>query len=371
MVVREVVSRQDKDRFIRFPWKIYRKDPVWVPPLILERREFLDARKNPFFEHAEVRLFMAFDHGAELGRIAGIVNRTHVQTHGEKAGFFGLFECVEDQAAASALFTTAADFLRSRGMEIMRGPENMCVNDDIGLLIQGFETPPMVMMPYNPPYYSRLVEGWGFTKAMDLYAYYGEAPDGSIPERVAKGVEISRRRYNYGVRPVRMTDFDAEARRIQTVYNAAWQENWGALPMTDREFEHLAKNLKQVLDPDLCLIAEVGGEVAGFSLALPDINQALRRMNGRLFPFGLLKLLYYRRKIDAARIITMGIVKKFRGMGIDYCFYLETYRRALAKGIWKGEMSWVLENNTIMNGILDKLGFRIYKVYRLYDFPLQ
>jgi ribosomal protein S18 acetylase RimI-like enzyme len=247
----------------------------------------------------------------------------------------------------------------------------MCVNDDIGLLIYGFEIPPVVMMPYNPSYYACLVESHGFRKAMDLYAYYGETPDGSIPERVVRGVDVSRRRYNYSVRSLRMADFDAEAKRIQAVYNAAWQENWGALPMNDREFTHLAQNLKQIMDPELCLIAEVGAEVAGFSLALPDINQVLKRLDGRLFPFGLLKLLYYKRKIDAARILTMGVIKKFRRMGIDYCLYYETYRRAIARGIRKGEMSWVLETNTVMNGALQKLGFKVYKVYRLYDLPLQ
>ncbi len=371
MIIREATTRKDVNRFIKLPWKIYQNDPSWVPPLIAERRDALNRQKNPFFEHADVKLFLAEgEGGSELGRIAGIVNFNHIRTHNEKVGFFGLFECVNDQSVANGLFDQAGAFLRSHGMEAMRGPENMSVNEEIGLLIQGFHTPPMIMMPHNPPYYEPLVEAYGFKKAMDLYAYYGEEKRGLIPERVEKGVELAKRRYKFVVRPVRMNDFDAELKRIQGVYNSAWQENWGTVPMTDREFEHLAGKLKPIVDPDLCLIAEVNGEMAGFSLALPDFNQILIRLNGRLLPLGVFKLLYYRRKIDAIRIITMGVVKRFRHMGIDNCFYYETYRRGLAKGIWRGEMSWVLENNMVMNRILENLGFTIYKKYRLYDFPL-
>jgi hypothetical protein len=370
MVVREVVSRRDKDRFIKFPWRIYRHDRNWVPPLIGERREFLDPRRNPFFEHAEVKLFLAHDEaGNELGRIAAMVNSNHIRTHKEKAGFFGLFEAVNDRAAANILFDAAARFLRSRGMEIMRGPENMSMNDDLGLLVEGFDAPPMIMMPHNPPYYEALIEGYGFRKVMDLLAYHGVARPGQIPQRVVRGAELLKQKYNYTVRTVRMDDFDAEIKRIHAVYSSAWEENWGAVAMTDREFAHLARNLKPVVDPDLCLIAEVDGEVAGFSLALPDYNQVLIRLNGRLLPFGIFKFLYYRRKIDAIRIITMGVIKKFRRMGIDNWFYCETHKRALAKGLRHGEMSWILENNVSMNRILENLGFTVYKKYRLYDFP--
>jgi hypothetical protein len=371
MILREITTRRDIERFIRFPWKIYKNDKNWVPPLIAERRELLNPQKNPFFEHAEVKLYMAADEaGNELGRIAGIVNHNHIRTHGEKTGFFGLFECVDHQAAAGCLLDAAAGFLRSRGMETMRGPENLSVNDDIGLLIQGFNTPPMIMMPHNPPYYERLIENYGFRKAMDLFAYYGEFREGRIAEQVARGAEIVGRRQHFTIRPLRMNDFDAELERIHAVYTSAWEDNWGAVAMTDHEFDHLAKSLKGVLDPDLCLIAEVAGEVAGFSLALPDYNQILIRLNGRLLPLGIFKFLYHKRRIDALRILTMGVIRKHRHKGIDSCFYFETYKRALAKGIWRGEMSWILENNVIMNRIVANIGFTIYKKYRLYDFSL-
>ena len=242
----------------------------------------------------------------------------------------------------------------------MRGPENLCVNDDLGLLIEGFDTPPMIMMPHNPPYYERLLEQCGFAKAMDLFAYYGDST--GIPERVAKARdELARRRNRFIVRSLRMNDFDAELKKIHHIYTSAWEENWGAVAMTDREFDHLANDLKRVVDPDFCLIAEVDGEVAGFSLALPDFNQVLIRLNGRLFPLGLFKMLYFKRRIDAVRVLTMGVIKKFRSMGIDNCFYYETHIRAMARGMWHVEMSWVLENNILMNRTLQNLGFRSKK----------
>jgi hypothetical protein len=371
MRVREVVTAKDKDRFIRFPWEIYRHDPNWVPPLISERRAFLDPHQNPFFEHAEVKLFWASDDAdATRGRIAAILNRRYVELHGEKAGFFGLFECRNDPEVAAALFDAAAGFLKSRGMTVLRGPANMSVNDDMGLLVEGYDSPPAFMMPYNPPYYRLLVESNGFQKAMDLYAYYGDARELAIPERITRGVELCQRRYKFRVRPMAMTRFDEEIRNIHMIYTEAWEKNWGAVAMTRKEFDHLAAQLKAIVDPDICLIAEVGDEVAGFSLALPDFNQALIRLNGRLLPFGILKLLWYRRKIDMIRIITTGVIRKFRHMGIDSCFYLETWKHATAKGIQRGEMSWVLENNAAMNNALRNMGFKLYKRYRLYDLGL-
>lgn len=371
MLVREVERPGERERFTRFPWKIYRGNKNWVPPLIFERRDLINPKKNPFFEHAAVKLFMAYDDsGQELGRIAAIVNGNHLHTHNDNVGFFGLFESVDDPAVSGALFNAAAGFLRARGLKTMRGPENLCVNDDLGLLIEGFDSPPMIMMPYNPPYYAKLIEGYGFRKAMDLLAYYGEATGESIPAEIERGMKICERRQKCTVRGLRMSKFWEELKLIHSVYSSAWEENWGAVAMTDHEFEHLAKALKDTVDPDLCLIAEVDGEVAGFSLALPDYNQVLARLNGRLFPFGIFKFLYYRRKIDALRLLAMGVVKKFRTRGIDSIFYFETARRALAKGLARGEFSWILEKNEVMNRILIRMGFHVHKKYRLYDFSL-
>ena len=300
ILVRKVETARDKERFIRFPWKIYAGDRNWVPPLLLERRSFLDPRKNPFFDHSEVCLFTALDTGGdEAGRIAAIVNHNHVTTHNEKAGFFGLFECLDKPEAAGRLFEAAADFLRTHGLTVMRGPENMCVNDDLGLLIKGFDSPPAFMMPYNPPYYEKLMESFGFVKCMDLFAYHG-VNKGIIPDRLKRGTELAMRRYEMTIRAIDMKNFDREVLLIRDIYNQAWEQNWGAVATTDREFQYVAKDLKQVLDPNLCLIAEVGGKTAGFSLALPDFNQVLIHLNGRLFPLAFLKLLYYRRKSTAS-----------------------------------------------------------------------
>jgi GNAT superfamily N-acetyltransferase len=371
MIVREIQTAREREQFIRFPWKIYRNDANWVPPLILERRKFLNPKDNPFFEHAAVKLFMACDDSdAELGRIAAIINHNHLRTHSDKTGFFGMFESIDDRNVARALFDAAAAFLRSHGMTTMRGPENLSVNDDLGLLIEGFDTPPAIMMPHNPPYYEALIEAYGFGKAMDLLAYYGLFTGGHIPEEADRGADICQRRLKCTVRSLRTSEFEAELSKIHAVYTSAWEDNWGALAMTDHEFEHLAKMLKDVLDPDLCLIGEIDGEIAGFSLALPDFNQVLIRLNGKLLPFGILKFLYYKRRIDSLRLLAMGVVKKFRHRGLDSLFYCETYRRALSKGILGGEMSWILENNILMNRILERLGFRVYKKYRLYDYCL-
>ena len=367
---REVQTRADRERFIRLPWKIYRGNSNWVPPLIIERRAFLNPKENPFFDHAEVALFLASrTAGNDVGRIAAIINHNHVKTHNENAGFFGLFESINDHEVAGALFAAAAGFLRSRGMKIMRGPENMSVNDDVGLLIKGFDLPPTIMMPYNPAYYEALVEDYGFSKAMDLYAYFG-VTNGTIPERLERAVEIGRKRYRFAIRKIDMANFSGEVKRIRQIYNQAWEQNWGAVAMTDREFDHLAKDLKQVIVPELCLIAEVDGKPAGFSLALPDINQALIHLNGRLFPLGLFKLLYFKRRITRVRIITMGVLPEYRRMGIDMAFIHETYRQCIKKHWSSGEMSWILETNGTMNNALIRLGYELQKTYRLYVYQL-
>ncbi len=368
--IREVHTPGDRRRFVRLPWKIYKGDRNWVPPLLQERLTFLNPSRNPFFEHSEVGLFMALDSAdRELGRIAAIVNHNHIRTHNEKVGFFGLFESVKDPEVAHRLFETAAGFLRNRGMAIMRGPENMSVNDDLGLLIDGFDSPPFLMMPHNPEYYAGLLGSFGFTKCIDLYAYFGATKKVNT-ERLERGVEISKRRHRLAIRTINMKDFENEVRRIQGVYNEAWEQNWGAVAMTDREFEYVARDLKQVLDPDLCLLAEVDGKTAGFSLALPDFNQVLIHLNGRLFPLGIFKYLYYRRRIDRVRVLTMGVIKQYRRTGLDMAFVYETYKVGMNKGYYSGEMSWILETNTPMNNALLNLGFRVHKTYRLYDFKL-
>jgi hypothetical protein len=370
--VREVTTAAEKDRFIKLPWKIYKDDPNWVPPLLMDKKRFLDPRKNPFFKSARVKLYLAYDDaGGVVGRIAAIVSDNHLKIHNDGAGFFGLFECTDDSEVAGNLFNTAAAFLRSQGMRIMRGPLSMNINDELGLLVSGFDSPPVALMPYNPHYYERLVEGYGLKKEIDWFAYYLENHDGAVPERLRRGSELARRRYGFTIRTASMKHYDQEIKKIQDVYNRAWEKNWGAVPLTDEEFHHLAQDLKMVAVPELVLFAEVEGKTVGVSLALPDINQALRHVkNGKLLPFGIFKILWHKRKIDMLRLVIMGVLKEYRHMGIETCFIHDTYAAGLKMGAWRCEMSQIVENNVPMNNVLIRMGAKVYKTYRLYNYNL-
>jgi len=359
-------------RFIKFPWSIYRKDPNWVPPLLLERKEFLNRGKNPFFKHADVVLFLAEKNGQVVGRIAGIVNHNHIKEHNEKVGFFGLFECVNDQEVAKALLDSVRAWLKSKGMEIMRGPANFSSNEEWGFLLEGFDSPPVIMMTYNPPYYLEQVESYGMTKAKDLYAYFIDETL-PTPPRVVRMAENIRKKEGITIRDLNLKQFSREVLEIKHIYNSAWSKNWGFIPMTDEEFDHLAKDLKQIVDPHMVFIAEVNGKPAGFSLALPDFNQVLARMNGRLFPFGIFKLLWHtkvKNKINGVRIITMGVLPEYQKRGIDTVFYVETYNVGVKRGYRWAEMSWILEDNVLMNRMLELLGAKLYKKYRIYEIEI-
>ena len=365
-----VRSGDQREAFIRLPWRLYRGDPNWVPPLLLDVRGMLDEDEHPFHRHSEVQLFLALRDGVPVGRVAAIHNRRHVEHHDEPVGFFGFFESERDDATAAALLDAAAGWLRERGLEVVRGPTSFSTNEEAGLLIEGFDRPPVVLMPYHLPYYRDLIEGQGFEEARTLVAYWHEADD--VPPRLERAEGLVRRRYpGISVRGLRMEEFDREIERIRAIYNAAWSDNWGFVPMTDEEFRHMAKDLKPVVDPDLALIAEDGdGRPVGFALSLPDFNQALRHADGRLFPFGLLKILWHRRDISRIRVITLGLVEEYRGRGIDALFYLETFRRGFEKGFHQGEFSWILEDNEAMCRPLERFGARVYKRYRIYDRPL-
>jgi GNAT superfamily N-acetyltransferase len=372
VVVLPTKTKRDLLEFIKFPWQVYKGDPNWVPPLLVERKEFFDKKKNPFFQHADVVFFLARRNGKTVGRIAGIVNYKHIETHQEKVGFFGFFEFIQDYEVAKLLLDTVREWLRSKGMEIMRGPANYSSNEEWGFLTEGSDSPPVIMMTYNPPYYPEYMETYGMVKAKDLYAYYIDK-NRLPPERVNKMAELIKKRENITIRAINMKDFQGEVARIKQIYNAAWSKNWGFIPMTDEEFNHLAKSLKQVIDPHLVFIAEVEGKPAGFALALPDVNQALIKLNGRLFPWGILKLLWHtkiRNKINGVRIITMGVVHEFQKRGIDTVFYVEIFRVGIKRGYTWAEMSWVLEDNVLMNRVLELLGATLYKKYRLYEIPI-
>ncbi len=365
-----VKDKKDKKKFIKLPWKIYRNDPNWVPPLIMDQKKLFDRAHYPFFEHSEGEFFLAERDGEVVGRIAAHKNNIHLDVYQDDTGFFGFFESVNDPAVAQALFTRAQDWLRERGLKHMRGPENYTQNEEVGLLVDGFDSPPKVMMTYNPDYYISLYENFGLTKKMDLYAYYiGGAH--TIPERLQRHVDVLQRRYKFTVRPVNKKKIDREVAKIMAIYNNAWSENWGAVPLTKSELEHIKEQLLQILIPDLALIAEIDNETVGISITLPDINEALIKLNGRLLPFGIFKLLWYKNKIKSVRVLIMGVLKGHRHKGIDTVFYHDTFKNGMKRGFHQGEMSWILENNYPMRNAMEKIyGAKIYKTYRLYEKPI-
>jgi GNAT superfamily N-acetyltransferase len=367
LAVRRVNDKKDLRLFIKFPWKVYAGNEYWVPPLLLDRKKVLDRSKNPFYRHAEMELFLAMRGRDLVGRVGAIVNHLHNSVHKENIGFFGFFECINDQTVSSALFDAARTWLVSKGVSAMRGPVNPSTNDDCGLLIDGFEESPAVMMPYNPPFYSTLVESYGMKKVMDLYAYELRKERMEVG-RAVRLANLVRQRTATRIRTLEMKRLQSEVDLIKSVYNDAWSLNWGFVPLTDEEIDHLAADLKQIVDPDLALFAEVNGQVVGFILALPDFNQVLKRIpNGRLFPFGLVKILLYRSKIDSARLIIAGVIKEYQRRGIDAILYTEILERAAEKGIYRGEASWILESNKMMTGGLEAMNAERTKTYRMYE----
>ena len=353
--------------FIRFPWAIYRDDPHWVPPLLQRERRRLSPEANPFFEHASIQPFVAFRDGRMIGRVAAIVDERHNEYHGEAAGFFGFFECTDDAEVAVELLQAAADWLRDRGMTVMRGPFNPSTSDSLGVLVDGFGSPPAFLMAYNPPYYPGLLEGAGLDKARDLYAYYMHSSESEIPPKIARVAAAVRKRHGVSVRSGDPRRIRAEMDLVKLIHNEASGSNWGFVPKTEAELDRMARDLKRLVDPDLALFAFVHGEPAGFSLALPDWNQAFRNLNGRLFPFGYLKLLRDRRHIDLLRVYTTGVRPRFRNLGLDAIFYYETWVRGVGRGLLGGEFSWVLEDNVNMRNTLENMGARRYKTYRIYE----
>ncbi|MEN6445263.1 MAG: GNAT family N-acetyltransferase [Candidatus Cloacimonas sp.] len=362
-----VDSKKQLHDFIMLPFTLYKNEPNWVPPLIGDQKKLFNPKKNPYYQHSEGKLFLAFKDGKLAGRISAHSNTQHNKEHHENIGFFGFFECLNDQETANALFEAAYEWNRYRGFTSLRGPMNFSVNQECGLLVDGFEYPPMVMMPHNFPYYPVLYENYGLTKTMDLYAFISEYH--SIPQRIAEMAEVISKRNNVQIRSL---SYDKKQRKkdIETVfeiYTKAWQYNWGNVPMTKPEFDNLVAELLPIADPDLVFIAEVDGKLAGFSLTLPNFNEVLKVMQGRVNPLTILKALKAKKHITSVRVITMGIVKEFQGRGIDTLLYYHSFKNGLPKGYYRSEFSWVLENNMPMINVAEKLGAKIYKTYRLYD----
>jgi GNAT superfamily N-acetyltransferase len=358
------------DRFLRVADAVYRDDGHWVAPLRGVSRKVL-SRANPFFEHAEAQLFVARRAGRDIGRIAAILDRRHNQRRGERTAAFGFFECENDPATARALFTAAHRWAAGRGMDVLRGPLNPSMDEECGLLVEGFDSPPAFMTTYNPRYYVDLLEGQGLRKAKDLWAY-SLAPG---PRHVA-GLEplaerTLRRLPDLVVRPLRRRDFDGEVARMQEVYNASWQDNWGFVPLTDAEFAFKAERLAPLIVEPLALIAERAGEPVGLMLSLPDYNQALKPLRGRLWPLGWLRFRLGARRIRTGRTVLLGVKREYRALGIETVMLLQSFRWALHRGFTNLEQSWVVEDNRGMQRYLEMLGAKVYKRYRLYEQPVR
>ncbi len=358
------------EAFIRLPWSIYQDDPCWVPPLLRDMRAMMDPERHPFHRHSEVRSFLALRAGVPVGRIAAIHNRRHIEFQGEAVGFFGFYECEPADDTATALLDAAAAWLRERGLQSMRGPASFSTNEQVGTLVEGFDDPPAVLMNYNPPYYEDQLIRYGLRPAKTLVAYFLRAAE--PPEYLVRAASLVERRTGVTVRPLSRRHFARDLEIVRDIYNSAWEKNWGFVPMTDEEIDHMAKELRPVVDPRLTLIGEdPAGRPVGFALALPDLNQVLRHLDGRLFPFGVLKALWLRRKVDRLRVLTLGVREEYRGKGLDALFYLGIFRGGNSQGIVQGEFSWVLEDNAPMLRALDRMGAHVYKRYRLYEMPLR
>ncbi len=362
--IRKVENKKQLNQFVKLPWKIYNGDPNWVPPLISDVKKLLDRNHHPFHKHAEVEYFLAYRGKEVVGRIAAFVNFRHNEYWNEKTGFFGFFESVNDREVSRALFEKAEEYLRDKGMDRMRGPMNFSTNETCGLLMKGFDSPPVVEYTYNPRYYVDLFEDYGLKLVRTLYAYR-LTKDQPIPEKLKRVAEARLKKIK--VRKARMKDFREEINRFKLIYNEAWGKNWGFVPLTDEEIEFIAKELKPILDPDIVFFAEINDEPAGASLSLPDFNQILKYANGRLFPFGLIKLLIHKKEIYRLRTYAMGVREKFRLRGIEALLIYKTIEEGIKKGYREADMGWILDNNYQMNKILIDMGAERYKEFGIYD----
>lgn len=366
--VRPVADKSELNTFIKLPWRIYRNEPRWVAPLLFDRKRFLDRKRNPFFKHAEVELFLAWRGETPVGRISAQVDRNFNEFQHHEWGMFGFFECENDPEAAQALLSAAEAWLRERGRDRMVGPMDFTTNDECGILIDGYDLMPTILTNWHYPYYRSLIEGAGLSKAMDLYMWSLDVADRASVNpaiwRIAADVE---RKYGITVRNMRKKDMEAEIGRFLEVYNAAWERNWGFVPLTEEEVRHYAKDLKQILDENWAFIAEKDGEPVAAALTLPDYNQVFKHLNGRLLPFGWAKFLWYRRKIDRVRVFALGAKPEYQHTGVGAKLYELHWDAGERTGQGRGETGWTLETNKPMNRAMERMGGKVIRTYRVYE----
>jgi GNAT superfamily N-acetyltransferase len=368
VVVRPVASWRDRRRFQRLPWSIYAGDHNWVPPIFAQERELLGWGHHPFFDNAEIVTLLAEREGRSVGRLAVLINHVHNHKYNEQRGFFGFFECIDDAAVAGGLFEAGQDWLRQRGMTAMRGPVNPSLNYTCGLLIDAFDCPPCFLMTYNRPYYAALLESCGFAKTQDLYAYEMDMNMLQVlVERYKPAVLVAIESSKLVIRPFDPGKYQQQSEMYLDIYNRSLEGTWGFTPLQPREARQIAGELRHVIVPELAVFAEIGGQPIGAVLALLDYNQILRKLNGRLFPFGFVRLLTGRRKITAARVMAITMVPSYQSAGFGIVL-LDNLVGAVAKwGIERYELSWVLESNSRSRGSLERVGMKKTKTYRIYD----
>ncbi|MBF0537821.1 MAG: N-acetyltransferase [Nitrospirae bacterium] len=369
LLIKEAKSRGEILQFIRFPLRLYKDDPYYAPQLTRDMLSDFSPKKNPFFQSSKVRFFLLYSGKEIVGRIVSIINGRHLEIHNDGVGFFGFYESVDDTAVASRLLEVVQEELRGGGLKIMRGPMNFSTNEECGFLIDGFDTPPMIMTTHNPPYYKTLMESCGMLKAKDLYAYAKEVPADGPPDKVNRVADIAQRR-GITVRPLSMKNFRNELALFKDIYNSSWKDNWGFIPISDAELEYMGTKLKTVIVPELMLIAQAGEEVIGFLGLLPDFNFVLRKMHGKLNPITLIKALYYSRKITGARLLLFGVKPQYRFKGVDALLTKDIFRRAWEGGYKLSEFSWILEDNEAIKKIIELVEGRLYKTYRIYEKPI-
>lgn len=372
ITITQVTNQKELKTFVKCQWNFYKDSPYWVPPLISDKMKLLSKTKNPFFKHADAAYFLAWKNGEIVGRIAAVDNQLHLDIHKDNTGFFGMFESVNDMEVANLLFNTAADWLRKRGRSVMRGPANLSSNDDWGMLLEGFDDQPRFMMPYNPSYYNTMCENFGMKKAKDLLAWKITYERIEKMERIKRIADIARLRSKVTCRALDMKNFDEDLKRFKLIYNKAWAPNWGFVPMTDEEINHMADDLKMIVNPDIVVFMEnERGEPIGAALPVKDFNFTLKKLNGRLLPFGWIKMLQAKKEVNKwVRIITLGIIPEYQRKGLDAVLYDEVRTRASRIGVRLAEASWVLEDNDMMNRGAGEMDAEAYKKYRIYDYSI-
>ena len=368
IAIQPVETRSQQKRFIHLPWRIYQDDPCWMPPLIMSQEELLGFRKHPFYERSKSQSFLVTRGGHDVGRITAIVNAGHIDRYKEQRGFFGFFECDDDTAASRALFQAAGDWLHAQGMTCIRGPANPTLNYECGLLIDGFDTPPFFMMTHNRPWYAHLVEDAGFGKIEDMFAFYGKTSmlDGIDP-KLATMIQGVKERFGVTLRPLDKSRFAEEVRMFLHIYNESLGGTWGFVPLTPGEVDHMAASLKYLIEPELAIVAEVGGKPVGAVFCLLDYNPRIKAIDGRLFPFGFLKLLWNKKAIKRLRAISTNVVPEYQAWGIGLVLMSGLYERFIKWGLEEVEFSWVLESNYLSRRTLERGGAIVTKKYRMYQ----